>query len=148
MEYIKSCGFVPYRVVDGAKRYLIIHSRNGDCGFPKGHMEPGETEHETAIRELKEELGVDGREEDLVFCGDRIIVWDDCFHGQPFSDRQHSRVFLMWLDLPEEAFCVDPEEVESVCWMDFDQCCQSVEQNRFPHCISMEELQLLRNVLK
>ena len=54
----------------------------------------------------------------------------------------------MWLDLPEDQFCVDPEEVESVCWMDFDQCCQDVEQNRFPNCISTEELQLLRNVLK
>ena len=59
MEYIKSCGFIPYRVVDYEKRYLIIHSRNGDCGFPKGHMEPGETEHETAIRELKEETNME-----------------------------------------------------------------------------------------
>lgn len=59
MEYIKSCGFVPYRVADGEHRYLIIHSRNGDCGFPKGHMEPGETEHETAIRELKEETNIE-----------------------------------------------------------------------------------------
>ena len=113
-----------------------------------GHIPAGVDYPPSAIRELKEELGVEGKEEDLVFCGDRIIVWDDCFHGQPFSDRQHSRVFLMWLDLPEDQFCVDPEEVESVRWMDFDQCCQDVEQNRFPHCISMEELQLLRNVLK
>ena len=28
-------------------------------GFPKGHMESGESELETAIRELKEETGVD-----------------------------------------------------------------------------------------
>ena len=61
MEYVTSCGFVPYREVGGERQYLIIHSRNGDCGFPKGHMEPGETEHETAIRELKEETNMEVR---------------------------------------------------------------------------------------
>ena len=113
-----------------------------------GHIPAGVDYPPSAIRELKEELGVDGREADLVYCGDRIISWDDCFHGKPFSDRQHSRVFLMWMDLPEEAFTVDPNEVESVCWMDFQQCCQGVEQNLFPHCISMEELELLKKVLE
>ena len=61
MEYVTSCGFVPYREVGEERQYLIIHSRNGDCGFPKGHMEPGETEHETAIRELKEETNIEAR---------------------------------------------------------------------------------------
>ena len=28
-------------------------------GFPKGHMEEGETEIETALREVKEEVGLD-----------------------------------------------------------------------------------------
>ena len=59
MEYVTSCGFVPYREVGEERQYLIIHSRNGDCGFPKGHMEQGETEHETAVRELKEETNID-----------------------------------------------------------------------------------------
>ena len=59
MEYVTSCGFVPYREVGEERQYLIIHSHNGDCGFPKGHMEQGETEHETAIRELKEETNME-----------------------------------------------------------------------------------------
>lgn len=59
MKYIKSCGFVAFRQVDGENRYLIIRSHNGDVGFPKGHTEPGESETDTAIRELKEETGVE-----------------------------------------------------------------------------------------
>ena len=59
MRYIKSCGFVAYKQIGNEKYYLIIKSLNGDVGFPKGHMEPGESELETAIRELKEETGVD-----------------------------------------------------------------------------------------
>ena len=112
-----------------------------------GHIPAGVDYKPSAIRELKEELGVDAKEEALVYCGDRKIIWDDCFYGKPFRDRQHSRVFLMWLDLPEEQFCVDAKEVESVCWMDFDQCYDGVERNLFQNCISMEELQMLKKIL-
>ena len=59
MRYIKSCGFVVYKRIENINHYLIIQSLNGDVGFPKGHMESGESELETAIRELKEETGVD-----------------------------------------------------------------------------------------
>ena len=58
MRYVKSCGFVAYKQIGNEKYYLIIKSLNGDVGFPKGHMEPGESELETAIRELKEETGI------------------------------------------------------------------------------------------
>ena len=55
MRYIKSCGFVAYKQIENKNYYLIIKSLNGDIGFPKGHMEIGESELQTAIRELKEE---------------------------------------------------------------------------------------------
>ena len=59
MVYIKSCGFVAYKVIDNINYYLIIKSKNGDIGFPKGHVEFGETEIETAKRELKEETNIE-----------------------------------------------------------------------------------------
>lgn len=59
MRYVKSCGLVAYKQIGNENYYLIIKSLNGDVGFPKGHMEPGESELETAIRELKEETGID-----------------------------------------------------------------------------------------
>ncbi len=50
----KSCGAV---VVNEGK-VLLICQHNGLVGFPKGHMEPGETEIETAKREVWEETGL------------------------------------------------------------------------------------------
>ena len=55
----KSCGAVVYTEADGGIMYLIIRSKAGVYGFPKGHMENGETELETALREVKEEVGLD-----------------------------------------------------------------------------------------
>lgn len=113
-----------------------------------GHIPAGVDYAPSAIRELKEELGIDGLEKDLVFCADRTISWDDCFYGTPFHDRQISRVFLMWLDLPENQFTVDPGEVEAVRWMDFEECCHGVEHGLFQNCIAQEELDILKKVLK
>lgn len=59
MNYIKSCGFVAYKRIENQNYYLIIKGLNGEIGFPKGHMEIGESELQTAIRELKEETGIE-----------------------------------------------------------------------------------------
>jgi ATP adenylyltransferase len=37
----------------------LRRGRNGDIALPKGHIEPGETLAETAVREVREETGID-----------------------------------------------------------------------------------------
>lgn len=55
----KSCGVVPYRVEKGEMEFLIVYEQYSQCwSLPKGHMEAGETEPETALRELEEETGL------------------------------------------------------------------------------------------
>lgn len=58
MTWEKSCGAVVFTRERGEPRYLIIQMLGGHHGFPKGHMEPGETELETAKREIQEEVGL------------------------------------------------------------------------------------------
>jgi 8-oxo-dGTP pyrophosphatase MutT (NUDIX family) len=59
MKREKSCGFVAYTRVGEENHYLIIKGINNDVGFPKGHVESGESEIESAVRELREETGVE-----------------------------------------------------------------------------------------
>ena len=61
MRYEKSCGGVVYTRDQGQIRYVIIQHLGGHWGFPKGHMEPGESETATALREIQEETGVSAR---------------------------------------------------------------------------------------
>lgn len=54
----KSCGAVVFTKENGHIKYVIIRSREGFYGFPKGHMEGIETEIQTALREIAEETGL------------------------------------------------------------------------------------------
>lgn len=53
-----SCGVIPYRVINGQRQFLLIQHKAGHWAFPKGHPEKGETDLETARRELAEETGI------------------------------------------------------------------------------------------
>lgn len=55
----KSCGAIVFTKDNGCIQYVIIRSKEGFYGFPKGHMEENETEKETALREINEEVGLD-----------------------------------------------------------------------------------------
>ena len=57
-----SCGAVLFSEEDGLRRYVVIQEMAGHCGLVKGHMEEGESERETALREIEEEVGLRGVE--------------------------------------------------------------------------------------
>lgn len=58
--YEKSCGAIIFYKSRTNTRILLVKNNNGRYwSFPKGHIEIGETEKETAIREIKEETSLD-----------------------------------------------------------------------------------------
>ena len=58
MALIQSAGAVLYTLIDGVRHYVLVREKNGSYGLPKGHVEPGETLAQTALREVWEETGV------------------------------------------------------------------------------------------
>ena len=53
----KACGCI---IINDHDQVLLVYENNYNFwGFPKGHVEDGETEIETALREVKEETGLD-----------------------------------------------------------------------------------------
>ena len=131
---------------------VLLQKRSAVKSFPgcydissAGHIPVGEGFVASALRELKEELGVVAKAEELICCGDRTIIWDDVFFGKEYHDRQYTRVFVLWKDLEETDFRLQQEEVDSVRWMDLDLCMKGVEENTFRHCIEMEELLMVRD---
>jgi 8-oxo-dGTP diphosphatase len=57
---VRAAGGVPWRRAhDGRLEVLVVHRpKYDDWTFPKGKAEPGETDEQTALREVEEETGL------------------------------------------------------------------------------------------
>ena len=108
-----------------------------------GHIPAGTDYIVSALRELREELGVEAEASELQYCGKRFIYYEEEFYGEPFIDNQVSNIYILWRDCEAEGFILQEEEVDEVKWFDFQECVEMVRQNRIPHCIMMEELEML-----
>ena len=113
MNHEYSCGAVVFTRLDGEIRYVIMQSCEGVYGFPKGHMEPGETEQQTALREIYEEVGLHVRLlPDFRFTTDYPIV------KKP-GTMKHVTFFLA--EYEDQPLRPQPEEVKSVALMTFSE---------------------------
>lgn len=109
MNYEKSCGVVIFRKENDKIEYLIIRQKNDShWGFPKGHIEERETENETAIREVKEETGLD------ISILDNFRVTDKYFVK---GDTMKEVVFFLG-KTDESSVAIQPEEISDYKWAD------------------------------
>lgn len=109
-----------------------------------GHIPVGVDYIPSALRELSEELGVVAEESALQFCGQRFIHYSEVFYGEPFVDNQVSNVYILWMDREPEDFTLQREEVAEVKWFGLEECIELVSRNAIPHCIMMEELEMVK----
>ena len=59
---VSAGGVLCRRVGDAGLEFCIVNTHGGrDWQFPKGHQEEGETLEQTALREVREESGMQGR---------------------------------------------------------------------------------------
>ena len=120
----KSCGAIVYTYENGVRRYVIIRGTGiykEFCGFPKGHMEPGETENETALREVKEETGLD------VNILDGFRTKDEHFlarEGRP-NDKKMNVYFLA--EYRDQEVKAQESEVSEVVLMDYKEAMEILQ---------------------
>ena len=90
----RSCGVLPWRENKGEPEYLLVFEHFSKCwSLPKGHMEPGETEAMTALRELQEETGLDAALDTTrsatmeypisPFCRKQVVIFPGKVSGEP-----------------------------------------------------------------
>lgn len=116
-----------------------------------GHIPCGQDFLTSALRELEEELGIaDVSSGDLHYCGQRIIKMQEVFHGKLFVDNQVSNIYCLWRDVDPVRMRLQESEVEEIRWMNLDHCIELVQRadKNFPHCIYLEELEMLPHKLK
>ena len=85
-----SAGGIVFRLTDRGTQYLLIKDSYDNWGFPKGHLENGETPADAAARETAEETGLSG----LQLRGPiRVIDWHFRFRGRHIHKYCHFFLF-------------------------------------------------------
>lgn len=112
-SYEKSCGAVVFTKTENNIKYLIIQNKEGIYGFPKGHLEYNESEEETALREVYEEVGI------KVNLIDGFKTIDE--HFIPNKKDTIKRIVYFIGEYSNQEINYHKEEVLSASLMDYDK---------------------------
>ena len=118
-----SAGGVMYRKNSDQIQIALIHVRNR-WGLPKGHVEEGERIEETALREVREETGLEGRV--VKKLGDiRYAYRDKTKEGEPI--RIYKRVHFYLLRYLKGDVRDHDHEVDEARWFPMDQVIKNLK---------------------
>ena len=114
----KSAGVIIFKKDGQAVRYLLLHHGGDYWNFPKGTQEKGETDLQTALRELKEETGIKN-----------IKVIDGFFDGydydfdtkikQGVKEKVYKTVVFFLGEVKDKEIKISNEHID-FGWFDFD----------------------------
>ena len=116
-----SAGIVLFRKEDSKILFLLLHYPSGHWDFVKGKMEEGESTHETAVRETKEETGIT----DITFLEnfEEWIKYDFQYQGE----LVHKKVVFFLAETKTKEVKISHEHL-NYTWMDYNT---SMEKTTF-----------------
>lgn len=118
MKREKSCGALVYRNKDkkGPELLLIKHRYGGHWSFPKGHVEAGENEVQTALREVGEETGLSI---------ELMEGFRECVEYYPKPNVKKQVVYFLGYAANDDVRKQE-EEVSEIRWLGLDEALSAV----------------------
>jgi bis(5'-nucleosidyl)-tetraphosphatase len=131
----KSCGAIIFRNKKGKLQFLLVKQKSLNWGFAKGHVIRGESEEQTALREIKEETQLDVE----LVKGFRVSGF--------FYMRKTKKqvVFFLAKAKPDQKVVPQESEILEYCWEEYDG---AKEKLRFTNVKKMLEdayIHILKN---
>jgi len=123
----KSCGAVVFTRIRNKIFYVIIKHLNAHHGFPKGHMEPGENERATALREIYEETGL------CVTLSEEFR--EEISYTLPGRTNTLKKAVYFLARFENQQINFDTNELESAELMTFDEAISVLEHNDLKHIL-------------
>ncbi len=138
MKKEKSCGAICYKVENNKIYYLLIKQRKGHIAFPKGHVEQGETEEETATREIKEETNVD------------VIIDTNFRMTSTYSPKENvmKDVIIFIGKVISSNIVTQDEEVAKAMYMTYEDAMESLSYERDKEILKEADVYISEKILK
>ena len=124
MIYEKSCGAVVFTRINNEIKYLLVRNLAGQYGFPKGHVERDETEEQTALREVLEEVGITVKILPGFRMEDEYLI--------PQKENTVKRVVYFLAEYSKQEFSYQKEELTDAVLLEYERAMTlfSFESNR------------------
>ncbi len=114
MKQLFSAGVVIFRMRDSNREYLLLHYPHGHWDLPKGKIEKGESNRQAALRELKEETGLDATILDGFEC--KISYFFD--HEEKLAMK--NVVFFVGQAAETDSVTLSDEHI-NYAWLNYDE---------------------------
>ncbi|XP_063540221.1 bis(5'-nucleosyl)-tetraphosphatase [asymmetrical] [Cydia strobilella] len=116
MSPTRAAGLVIFRNINQAVQFLLLQTSYGEHHWtpPKGHVDPGESDWITALRETKEEAGLSENE---------LLVYKDISKTLNYKVKGKPKVVVYWLAKlknPEQQVTLSDEH-QQLKWLPLEQ---------------------------
>ena len=134
-----SAGIVLFRKEESKILFLLLHYPSGHWDFVKGKMEHGESTHQTAVRETKEETGIT----DITFV-ENFEEWIE-YNFKYQGELVQKKVVFFLAETKTEEIKISHEH-SGYTWMDYNS---SMEKTTFDNAktVLTKAQKLLSNTL-
>ena len=139
MREQKSAGIVLFRNDSGKNEFLLLNYPQGHWDFIKGKVEQGETPHETALRETKEETSIS----DIEFIDGfkESVEYDFRFKNEDI----HKKVIFFLAKTSEKKISLSHEHNDFV-WLEYDDALKKTTFRNAKNVLSKANEFLLNTV--
>lgn len=142
------------REKDGQRQVLLQKRSREKDSYPgmfdtssAGHIPAGDEPLPSALRELKEELGITAEEKDLLYAGNFRIRYDEEFHQRMFRDNEFIHVFVYSKEVNRSDLTLQESEVEDAQWFDLMEVWREIRTGSDRFCVSPAGMAVLMKFL-
>lgn len=111
-----------------------------------GHISAGEEPLQAALRETKEEIGLDLSPKDLKFLG--TVIQEFVLNNGTYLDNEFQNVYLVKVDIEINQLILQKEELKALKWIKISEFEKWVEEKKADLVPHPEEYKILLNYLE
>lgn len=137
----RACGLVIFRRFQDTIQYLLMQTSYGEHHWtpPKGHVDPNESDMETALRETQEEAG---------FVANDLKIFEDARHEMTYKVNGSPKIVIYWL-----AELLNPDkpvrlsnEHQAFDWLPLCEACDRAKYDEMRKALNEFDKYISRNL--